>query len=345
MGSGADLVTILGTDISSFQHGLNLASLKNASFVFAKCSEGTYYTDADYAGWRSQASALGKPFAWYHFLSGEDSAAQARHTVACCGDPRLPGMLDAEPEGSFKPSLSQILDYVDAAHAAGLNLRLVYLPRWYWQQIGLPDLTGLAARGVHLVSSSYPSASSGTPLGLYPGDSAAGWQPYGGVTPLIYQYTSQGADGGQYLDYNAFKGTVEQLAAVLNGTIPTPTPTPGGSTVPTIPASIAQQIPDVAKDFPPGGSYTDDVGIIWADARADAAMLYARQARDAVNALAAKVSGAAIDVAALAAQLGPLLHPTTDVNALAAALAPHVGAPDAVAFAAALAPHIKVTSA
>jgi hypothetical protein len=63
-----------------------------------------------------------------------------------------------------------------------------------------------------------------------------------------------------------------------------------------------------------------------------------------LNAILAKVGGG-VDVGALAAQLGPLLHPTTDVNALATALAPHVGAPDPVAFAAALAPHIKVTSA
>ena len=112
--------------------------------------------------------------------------------------------------------------------------------------------------------------------------------------------------------------------------------------MPNIPPSIAQDIPDVAKDFPPNAPYTDDTGIIWADARAAAAMLYARQARDAIIALAAKQSGQPVDVAALAAQLGPMLHPTTDVNALAAALAPHVGAPDAVAFAAALAPHIKI---
>jgi hypothetical protein len=54
--------------------------------------------------------------------------------------------------------------------------------------------------------------------------------------------------------------------------------------------------------------------------------------------------GGPLDVAALAAQLGPLLHPTTDVDALVTALAPHVGAPDPAAFAAALVPHIKVVS-
>jgi len=51
-----------------------------------------------------------------------------------------------------------------------------------------------------------------------------------------------------------------------------------------------------------------------------------------------------VDVQGLAAALGPLLHPTTDVNAIVAALVPHVGAPDPAAFAAELAQHIVVSS-
>src|SRR5260221_14333901 len=104
-------------------------------------------------------------------------------------------MLDVEPAGSFSPSLSQVIGYVDAAHAAGLSLRLIYLPRWYWQQIGSPDLAPLASRGLALVSSAYPGGS-GTAQQLYPGDSAAGWQPYGGVTPRLYHDTNHAADGG-----------------------------------------------------------------------------------------------------------------------------------------------------
>ncbi|NUS04727.1 MAG: glycoside hydrolase, partial [Nonomuraea sp.] len=199
--------------------------LADASFVIAKTTEGTYYTDDDYQGWRQQAAGLGKPFVWYHFLSGEDPAAQARHTLANVGDIALPGMLDAEPAGTFSPTLAQIIAYVDAAHAAGLNLRLVYLPRWYWQQIGSPSLGPLADRGLALVTSSYPGGSGG-PAALYPGDGASGWQPYGGMTPLLYQFTNQASDGGQLLDYNAYRGTAAQLVAALAGQSPTPAPPP-----------------------------------------------------------------------------------------------------------------------
>ncbi len=207
-------MTRYGPDISSYQQGLDLSRLQHASFVIAKTTEGTYYTDDDYQGWRQQASALRKPFFWYHFLSGEDSAAQARHTLANVGDVMLPGMLDAEPAGTFSPTLAQMIGYVDAAHDVVLNLRLIYLPRWHWLKIGSPSLAPLAARGLSLVSSSYPGGS-GAPAEIYPGDTAAGWEGYGGMTPLLYQFTNQATDGGQLLDYNAYRGTDEQFSTLM----------------------------------------------------------------------------------------------------------------------------------
>lgn len=265
-------MTIFGPDISSYQRGLNLAALGSAAFVIAKTTEGTYYTDDCYEGWRLQAAALHKPFVWYHFLSGESAAAQAQHTAANVGDSALPGMLDAEPAGSFSPSLDQIIAYVDAAHAAGLNLRLVYLPRWYWKQIGSPDLSGLAARGVHLVSSAYPGGT-GSPAALYPGDGAAGWQSYGGMAPLIYQFTNQASDGGQPLDYNACLGTAADLAAALNSSAPTQVPTPTPEPTPTstedddMPAFATGMITPgpgmVTIVLPPPANYGAGWGNVW----------------------------------------------------------------------------------
>jgi hypothetical protein len=238
------VTTVFGPDISSYQSGLILSRLAQASFVIAKTTEGTYYTDADYQGWRAQAAQLRKPFLWYHFLSDEDAAKQAAHTAANVGDPALPGMLDTEPEGKFSPSLKQIINYIDAAHAKGLNLRLVYLPRWYWEQIGSPDLSEISSRGVSLVSSQYPGGT-GSPSRIYPGDGAAGWESYGGMVPLIYQFTNQASDGGQPLDYNAFRGTTARLVAVLTNTT-----TPGAD------VQLTDQItlpPFAVKDFPDFG--------------------------------------------------------------------------------------------
>jgi hypothetical protein len=306
-------VTIYGPDISSYQNGLDLSQLSAASFVIAKTTEGTYYTDSGYQGWRQQAARLGKPFVWYHFLSGEDSHAQVAHTAANVGDASLPGMLDVEPAGSFSPSMAQVLGYVDAAASAGLHMRLIYLPRWYWQQMGSPDLTPLASRGLALVASAYPGGS-GSPQQLYPGDSAAGWQSYGGLTPLLYQYTNQALDGGKPLDYNAFRGTLSDLLTSL-----------GANTMGTIPPSISQKWPELAGDFPPNAPFTDESALIWADGGARAAALYAQQARDAVNALAAKINTPApIDVNALAAALGPVLKTGPTADEVAAAVVAHL---------------------
>lgn len=209
-------MTIFGCDISSYQAGLDLARLADSAFVIAKTTEGTYYIDDCYQGWRQQAAVLKKMFCWYHFLSGEDVRAQVGHCLANVGDKTLPGMLDVEPTGNYTPTLQQALAWIDAAHAAGLNLRLAYIPRWLHQQWDSPSLAGLTSRNVYLVSSSYPGGTGSAPA-LYPGDSAAGWRSYGGMTPLIYQYTNQASDGGQDLDYNAFRGTANELANLLNG--------------------------------------------------------------------------------------------------------------------------------
>ena len=310
-------MTIFGPDISSYQNGLDLSRLADAAFVIAKTTEGTYYTDGSYQGWRHQAELLGMPFVWYHFLSGEDAKAQAAHTVANVGNSALPGMLDVEPNGAFSPSLAQVLAYVDAADAAGLHLKLVYLPRWYWQQMGSPDLSGLRSRGLELVASSYPGGS-GSPPNLYPGDGAAGWQSYGGLTPLLDQFTNQASDGGMSLDYNAFRGTAAELVAAL-GT------GSGGAGMGQIPPSISQKWPDIAGDFPADAQFTDETALIWADAGARAAALFALQARDAINQLAARIQQPpAVDVQALAQALAPYLQAGASADQIAQAVVNHL---------------------
>ena len=114
-----------------------------------------------------------------------------------------------------------------------------------------------------------------------------------------------------------------------------------------IPPSIAHHFPglDLGPDFPANASFDEPTADIWADARAEAAWRYGLMANQKLDQLLARpASAGSVDVGTLAAQLGPLLHPTTDSNALAAALEQHNIVQDAAAFAAALVPHIKVVS-
>jgi len=202
-------MTIFGDDLSSYQDGINVQVIDDP-FVICKCTQGTYYTDVDYPVWREQAAASHKIFIPYHFISPEDPDAQAKHIADKIGDKSLPLMIDFEPAGTYRPTLQQLLALADACHRAGLRVALAYLPRWYWEQIGSPSLSQLDSRGIALVSSAYPGGSG------YPGDGAAGWEPYGGMAPLIYQFTNAAPVQGRGVDRNAYRGSRAELAADLN---------------------------------------------------------------------------------------------------------------------------------
>jgi hypothetical protein len=307
-------MTIFGPDLSSFQNGVNLGALTDP-FVLLKATEGTYYTDANYEHWLAQAKASGKIVVAYHFLSGEDPHAQAAHLLAHIGDKSLPVMLDWEPEGSYKPTLAQLYAVADAMTAAGLRVRLAYGPRWHWANIGSPPLSGLTSRGIGLVSSSYPGGSG------YPGDNGPGWQPYGGVTPLIWQYTDAAVEGGQRVgDMNAYRGTRDQLAAFLGTATPAhPTPT-GGPDMPlsqqdisavagaTATALLNLQVPRAGAM---GGATSLGAVLSWSD-------------QHIIDITAAAEKTPAVDIPALVAALAPLLTAGATADQLAAAIVAHL---------------------
>lgn len=74
--------------------------------------------------------------------------------------------------------------------------------------------------------------------------------------------------------------------------------TKGTSMSGQIPPGIGQKWPEIAGQFT--GTFDDSTALIWADGGARAAALYAQQARDAVNALAAKMDPNAIAEAVVA---------------------------------------------
>jgi hypothetical protein len=80
----------------------------------------------------------------------------------------------------------------------------VYLPHWYWQEMGEPDLTPLARAGLALCSSNYTGVG--------------GWLPYGGMTPVQWQYTANGSlNGVTPVDWNRYQGSIQQLHALWTG--------------------------------------------------------------------------------------------------------------------------------
>lgn len=277
-------MTIFFPDLSNFQAGLRIQPGTVA--VCAKSSEGTYYTDPSYLPFKAQAAAVGALFWGYHFLTAGNGAVQADYCYKIVGS--TPVMLDVEPTGVSRPTVSDCQAFIARMKQLGGRVCLAYFPEWYWQQVG-GDLSSL---GVPIVASGYPGGYS---------DTASQWRAYGGATPVIWQYTNAEPYGGMSVDFNAFPGTVTDLAALINGA------TIGAFVMPNVPASIAAKWPDLATEFPPNAPYTDETAQIWSDAGARAAALYSLQARNAINALASKAAPAPIDVNALAQALAPLV--------------------------------------
>lgn len=194
-------MTIFYPDYSSYQGQANPAG---SPAIVAKATEGNYYTDADYQWYKDQAAKLGVPFSGYHFLkSNIDPAVQAQYYFKFAGT--VPCMLDVETEGSSKPTVDQVVAFMSALHGLGGRVWGVYFPRWYWGEVG-GDLSRVEAAGAVIIASEYRSFDDNN------------WPaPYGGITAPIWQYTSSYNLNGTLVDYNAFKGTASQLAALING--------------------------------------------------------------------------------------------------------------------------------
>jgi GH25 family lysozyme M1 (1,4-beta-N-acetylmuramidase) len=218
-------VTIAFPDLSNWEPNLNLQPATVA--VIAKATEGTYYQDKSYGRFKSEAAAQGSLFSGYHFLkSDEDPAAQADNYHAFAG--ATPCMIDVETEGASKPTVDEVLAFAARLSRPEVGGRAwgVYFPEWYHSQVG-GDLSRLTAAGLVLVSSNYTSYS----------DSGPGWAAYGGATPQIWQYTDAQPYGGGSCDFNAYRGTVAQLAALINGA---PAPAPKPAPEPSVSLHIVQ---------------------------------------------------------------------------------------------------------
>ncbi|MFE2998658.1 GH25 family lysozyme [Nocardia sp. NPDC059246] len=204
-------MTIFGIDVSN-NNGpgldMNQVAAEGFSFVFCKVSEGDYFVDHTWPAYRAAAQAAGLLTVGYHYaIAACDPAAQAATFVAAGGGPRV--MLD------FEANSGDIADYwalVRAFNTAGVIVVLSYLPRWYWQQIGCPDLTQVPG----LIASNYVPVY-GYASAIYPGDDSPRWAAYGGVQPSILQFTDRALVAGAWVDANAFRGTSTELAALLTG--------------------------------------------------------------------------------------------------------------------------------
>lgn len=208
-------MTVFGIDISNNNGSdIDLAEVarEGFSFVFAKVSEGGSFVDATWPAYRDAAHANGLVVAGYHYLRGDcDPDAQAELFAEHLGD--AAAMVDFEADSG---GMNTFWAFVNAVNKRGRRIDLSYIPRWYWQQIGSPDLSQVPG----LIQSSYVGGT-GCAADLYPGDAAPNWNGFGGKAVDLLQFTDAALVAGHTVDANAFRGSVDDLRHLLGATPPT----------------------------------------------------------------------------------------------------------------------------
>jgi hypothetical protein len=218
-------VTVFYPDVSNNNWGSNadaqafVALLVPQGFagVAHKVSEGDYYDDPFWPVVLAAAQAAGIPCLGYHYVTTDDPASQAQTWLGNGGG--SVAMFDWEANGGNWANYQAV---AAAFQAAGVTVRLGYIPNWYWSEVGEGDLSGVPV----LVSSAYPSTAAGFASSLYAsggGDSGEGWDSYGNATPQVWQFTDAAQIGQWSVDCNACLNP--DLAAVF-GVAPAPAPAP-----------------------------------------------------------------------------------------------------------------------
>ncbi|GAB2957615.1 glycoside hydrolase family 25 protein [Amycolatopsis acidiphila] len=233
------MATTFGLDISHYQSSsLSLAQTRaeGCEFVFLKAAEGSTYTDPTFGANLAEARAAGMLAAAYVYQRDYVSAQAHVDRVAQVVPKDVPVIPDVETNSG---DVALTRDLVDRLRAAGYRVPLLYLPRWYWQQLGSPSLAGLPP----LWSSRYPDTAPGSLAEQWAKVPASYWDGYGGLDVAVLQFTSTATIAGYSpLDADAFRGTRVELAAVLGYTAPNAVTNNDEETTMLVPAGTNEHV-------------------------------------------------------------------------------------------------------
>lgn len=198
-----------GIDVSSYQGNINWASVApHIDFVYAKATEGTYYTNPDFSNQYEGPYNNGVIRGAYHFAIPNDTAGSTQadyfiaHGGGWSGDGlTLPGALDIEynPYGSECYGLSQasmvswVHSFVNEYAAREGVYPTIYSTTDWWKTC--TGNSGAFGSNDPLWIANY-SASGGGPL-------PAGWGFY-----TFWQYADSGSEPG---DQDVFNGAYSRL--------------------------------------------------------------------------------------------------------------------------------------
>lgn len=191
---------VFGVDVSNWQASFDF---RGWEFAFIKATQGNWFKDARFNQHLTNARNAGCLVAAYHYQETSDVESQIAN-IKSMVPTDVPVIIDVE-NGSGGVDITRRL--VDRLWQEGYRVPFLYLPRWYWNNIGKPDLTGLP----QLWASWYPdyvARPREQGIAMVP---QSAWSNYGGLSVSIMQFTSTP------FDQNYFPGTRDDLARRLNG--------------------------------------------------------------------------------------------------------------------------------
>jgi len=223
---------IFGIDVhSEYQRGLNFerARAEGYEFCIVKAAEGPYrdgdrYVPSGFKEFFRRGEAEGFVMGVYAFLLSTPAKAQADHflrTIEAVGGPEDKIlMVDFEeyqaPHGYLTAGNDQLMTFIaEVKRRVGDHPVVLYSGRGFWnggdssgdfEQYG----ADVAWDAMYLDMNPHDR-----PRDYYADVKRRGWgEPWGGVEPWFWQFTSAGGVAGLNIDVNAYRGTREQLLAL-----------------------------------------------------------------------------------------------------------------------------------
>lgn len=204
-------MTTFGVDVSHWQGMVDWKQVKSSGvqFVIIKSSQGIRSRDEYFTQNYTRAKAYGLLTAAYHYVSNDDAKQQALWIKNCLSDAwdTIAVMLDWEDDNC---SFANYRNVVRECDALGVRVIMQYIPQWFWSEMRRPDLY-LTEKW--LMASRYPSQVASSPNVLYQNVNDNHWLSYGGLAPIILQFSDRAYVPGIKgpCDINAYRGTIAEL--------------------------------------------------------------------------------------------------------------------------------------
>jgi lysozyme len=210
--------TTRGIDVSYHNGTINWQAVKagGVEFAFIRVSDGIGFKDPKFTTYWPAAKAAGLVRGVYQFFRpSQDVAAQADLLISALGGVYTPGdmppVIDVEADGGLAPATvaARVRTWVDRVKTKLGVDPIVYTGKYFWRdEVGAPS--GYANNPLWIAQ--YTSLCPDIP------------EPWTRWT--FWQYTETGTVSGisGNVDINRFNGSLAELKAFANGTMPPPPP-------------------------------------------------------------------------------------------------------------------------